>query len=91
LKKHGYDIYADGLKIYTTINSHMQQYAENAVSANMKRLQSIFDEHWRGQNPWVDSNDKEIPGFVDMIISQSWEYKKLTIDTRMIQFRRFLY
>lgn len=77
LKKHGYDLYGDGLKIYTTVNSHMQQYAENAVSINMKRLQSMFDDHWRGRNPWVDSNDKEIPGFVDMIMRQSWEYRKL--------------
>lgn len=77
LKKHGYDLYGDGLKIYTTVNSHMQQYAENAVSINMKRLQSMFDDHWIGRNPWVDSNDKEIPGFVDMIMRQSWEYRKL--------------
>lgn len=77
LKKNGYDIYADGLRIYTTINSHMQRYAEDAVSEKMKHLQSVFDEHWRGRNPWVDSDNKEIPGFVNMIMHQSWEYNKL--------------
>ncbi|KLT69411.1 MULTISPECIES: penicillin-binding protein 1A [Flavobacterium] len=37
-----YDIYKDGLKIYTTIDSRMQQYAEEAVSAHMKNLQEQF-------------------------------------------------
>lgn len=79
LKEKGYDIYADGLRIHTTMNSHMQQYAEDAVSKQMKYLQRIFDEHWDGQRPWVDNKDKEIPGFVEMIMHQSWDYKKLLI------------
>jgi penicillin-binding protein 1A len=37
-----YDIYKDGLKIYTTIDSRMQQYAEEAVQANCKYLQPYF-------------------------------------------------
>ncbi|MXO07362.1 penicillin-binding protein 1A [Flavobacterium sp. HBTb2-11-1] len=37
-----YDIYKDGLKIYTTIDSRMQQYAEEAVAAHMKNLQEQF-------------------------------------------------
>lgn len=37
-----YDIYKDGLKIYTTINSHLQQYAEQAVDENCKFLQPLF-------------------------------------------------
>ncbi|WP_029271199.1 penicillin-binding protein 1A [Flavobacterium sp. KJJ] len=37
-----YDIYKDGLKIYTTIDSRMQQYAEEAVSEHMKNLQQQF-------------------------------------------------
>jgi penicillin-binding protein 1A len=77
LKEKDYDLYADGLKIYTTVNSSMQRYAESAVTKNMKRLQRMFDEHWAGQVPWVDSRDKEITGFVDMIMRQSWDYKKL--------------
>lgn len=77
MKENNYDIYSDGLKIYTTVNSRMQQFAEDAVSAKMKYLQAIFNEHWRGLNPWVDSKDKEIEGFVDMIMRQSWEYKNI--------------
>ena len=38
-----YDLYSDGLKIYTTIDSRMQKYAEEAVGAHMPRLQAEFD------------------------------------------------
>lgn len=37
-----YNIYKDGLRIYTTIDSRMQQYAEEAVSEHMKDLQKLF-------------------------------------------------
>lgn len=77
LRKHNYDLYADGLKIYTTVDASMQKYAEAAVAKNMKRLQGIFDDHWSGRNPWVDDRYKEMPDFVNMIMKQSWEYKKL--------------
>ncbi len=50
-----YNIYTDGLKIYTTINSKMQQYAEEAVNEHMKDLQKIFVDHFKGYKdviPW---------------------------------------
>jgi penicillin-binding protein 1A len=77
LKKNKLDIYSDGLKIYTTIDSRFQDYAEKAVSSNMKRLQSVFNEHWQGRNPWVDEKDREIPGFIEMVLKQSWDYTLL--------------
>jgi penicillin-binding protein 1A len=44
-----YDIYKDGLKIYTTINSRMQRYAEEAVREHLGgELQSAFFKHWKG-------------------------------------------
>lgn len=39
-----YNIYRDGLKIYTTIDSRMQKYAEEAVYEHMENLQSYFDK-----------------------------------------------
>lgn len=39
-----YDIYRDGLKIYTTVDSRMQRYAEAAVAEHMKALQTDFDK-----------------------------------------------
>ncbi len=47
-----YNLYTDGLRIYTTINSTMQRYAEEAMTEHMKFLQKKFNEHWKGRNPW---------------------------------------
>lgn len=45
-----YDIYKDGLRIYTTINSRMQRYAEEAVREHLSNdLQPAFFKHWKGQ------------------------------------------
>tara|TARA_B110000967_G_scaffold60318_1_gene61912 strand:- start:7164 stop:9458 length:2295 start_codon:yes stop_codon:yes gene_type:complete len=65
-----YNIYDDGLKVYTTIDSRLQQYAENAVSNHMKTLQQqFFDETARrNRDPWYGEdengdlfNDTEYP------------------------------
>lgn len=45
-----YNLYKDGLRIYTTINSRMQRYAEEAVAEHMaKDLQPAFFKHWQGR------------------------------------------
>jgi penicillin-binding protein 1A len=64
-----YDIYKDGLKIYTTIDSRMQQYAEEAVSAHMKNLQEqFFIEMKNNKNaPFVNITKAE----TDRIIMQA--------------------
>lgn len=56
-----YDIYSDGLKIYTTIDSRMQTYAEQAVSEHMQQLQRQFDREKRGSaaRPY-SSNPQEL-------------------------------
>ena len=43
-----YNIYKDGLKIYTTIDSEMQGYAETAVKEHIAQLQKKFYAHWEG-------------------------------------------
>ncbi|MFM8512414.1 MAG: penicillin-binding transpeptidase domain-containing protein, partial [Bacteroidota bacterium] len=45
-------LYKDGLRIYTTIDSRMQEHAEDAVRVQMKSLQREFDQHWLGKAPW---------------------------------------
>ncbi len=81
-EENGYDLYTDGLRIVTTINSRMQQYAEQATSEKMKSLQRTFDNHWRGRNPWTDEEGNEIPGFIDSVARRTERYKTLS--------RRFL-
>ena len=59
-----YNLYEDGLKIYTTIDPKLQQYAEEAVAEKMKMLQKRFNDVWGNKNPWRDLNGDEIKDFV---------------------------
>jgi penicillin-binding protein 1A len=63
-KQNDYDLYEDGLKIYTTIDSRLQQYAEDAVNQKMKMLQKRFNNLWGTRNPWRDSKGHEIKDFL---------------------------
>ncbi|HPE99731.1 MAG TPA: transglycosylase domain-containing protein [Bacteroidales bacterium] len=63
-RTHGYDIYSSGLKIYTTLDSRIQTYAEEAVNKQMTFLQREFERHWGNENPWRDINYNEIPDFI---------------------------
>ncbi|MDP2236133.1 MAG: transglycosylase domain-containing protein [Bacteroidales bacterium] len=68
-----YDIYKDGLKIYTTINSRMQRYAEEAVREHLGgELQSAFFKHWKGQPnaPFVFP-PSEVKQEVEKILNQA--------------------
>ena len=76
-EENGYDLWEDGLKIYTTIDSRMQRYAEEAVKEHMADLQKLFDEHWKGKNPWIDDNGREIPNFLMDRIKRTEHYKML--------------
>ncbi len=76
-KENGYDLFSDGLKIYTTINSKMQEHAENAVNHQMKRLQAIFNDHWKGRNPWIDEKGFEIKDFLKTTIKRTSYFKNL--------------
>lgn len=72
------DIYNDGLKIYTTIDTRMQKYAEEAARKQMQQVQRNFNSHWRGQEPWQDENHKVIANFIEDIAKQQPVYKYLT-------------
>ncbi len=48
-----YNIFVDGLKIYTTLDQKIQKHAETAMWEHMKELQKIFDRHWRRMDPWT--------------------------------------
>ncbi|HLP94302.1 MAG TPA: transglycosylase domain-containing protein [Saprospiraceae bacterium] len=70
-----YNLYTDGLKIYTTLNAKMQQFAEESVLTQMEKLQKQFDQHWKnvkGEKPWGDDKwiDKQVEG------SQRWQSLK---------------
>lgn len=54
-----YNLYTDGLKIYTTIDSKLQAYGEKAVAKQMSDLQKQFFAHWNKQSPW-GANDQVV-------------------------------
>ena len=67
-----YNLYTDGLKVYTTIDSRIQSYAEHAVNTHMSHLQKIFDKHWRRRRkPWAKSSS------IEPFIKQSDRFMKL--------------
>ncbi|MDQ3536915.1 MAG: transglycosylase domain-containing protein [Bacteroidota bacterium] len=76
-EENGYNLYNDGLRIYTTIDSRYQQHAEEAIIENMKSLQKKFDQHWKGRNPWVDDKNREIPGYIEAVAQRTFRYRKL--------------
>ena len=76
LKETGKNLYCDGLKIYVTIDSSMQAYAEEAAKMQMKSLQDSFNIHWRGRNPWCDAYHKEIPNFIENIAHKLPQFQK---------------
>jgi len=57
-KENGYDLYEDGLKIYTTINAKMQVHAENAVAKHIAYLQKEFFKEWKMYKPWSTKHEK---------------------------------
>lgn len=66
-----YNLYTDGLKIYTTINSALQKYAEESVSEHITKIQEQYFKHWKGRKSYGD----------DALLSQAKEksnrYKRL--------------
>ncbi len=77
-----YNLYNDGLKIYTTIDSRMQQYAEDAVAKHMPRLQAEFDNQNTPKRnataPFLELDTKEIESLmrVGMRRSERWRHMK---------------
>lgn len=76
-KDRGIDLYNSGLKIYTTLDSRMQKYAEEAMTEHMGPYQDKFFDEWkkRNRNPWVDDDGREIKDFLERRIKRSDAYK----------------
>ena len=75
-----YNIYRDGLRIYTTIDSRMQQYAEDAVKEFMgKELQPLFNKHWKGQKnaPFSNVTADQIDHILETSMKRSDRYRSL--------------
>lgn len=73
--ENGFDLFEDGLKIYTTIDSRVQALAEAAVKEHMAALQERFYEHWDGRDPWVDQDGRYFPEYLNIMIKRTPQYK----------------
>jgi penicillin-binding protein 1A len=67
-----YNLYRDGLRVYTTIDSRMQRYAEEAVKEHMRDLQKTFVDHWKGRTAWSDQ-----PQIIEDAMKKSERYRIL--------------
>ncbi len=76
-----YNLYRDGLKIYTTIDSRMQQYAEKAVQDHMKKdLQKAFDKEQKGRKkaPFAwNVSEKQIKRIMTSSMKRTDRFKML--------------
>lgn len=64
-----YNLYTDGLKVYTTIDSRLQGYAEEAVKDHMSHLQKLFEKQWKGDALWRGLTEKQL------LINYEGEYR----------------
>ncbi len=74
-----YDIYKDGLKVYVTIDSRMQKYAEEAVAEHMSNLQKYFSAEQKGNKtaPFYDVDKKSIQRILTQSKKRSERYRRL--------------
>ncbi|MCX7797773.1 MAG: PBP1A family penicillin-binding protein [Melioribacter sp.] len=74
--KYGYDLYRDGLNIYTTLDSRMQRIANNAVQVHLSEFQKQFDKAWS----W-EKYKGVIDDLIDRAIKDKFEYKTAKNET----------
>ena len=83
-----YNLYTDGLKIYTTIDSRLQKFAEEAVETHISDLQKVFYNHWQGYTnaPFPEDFEPEkIDEIIDMAMRRSVRYKRLKSQGKTIE------
>jgi penicillin-binding protein 1A len=71
------NLYTSGLRIYTSVDSRMQKFAEESVREHMQAEQKLFYAHWQGRNPWVNEEMKEIKGFLRDAMKRTQRYRDL--------------
>ena len=65
-----YNLYSSGLKIYTTLDSRLQKYAEQSMKNHLSKLQNTYDEHWKGMSNLS-------PADIQPFIERSQRYQRM--------------
>ena len=81
--KYGYNLYEDGLKIYTTIHSKMQKIANKAATEHLAGYQNLFDKYWN----W-SSNKSTLDDLVDKAIKNNKSYLEARGEERKKVYRK---
>ena len=81
LKSDGsaYDLFGDGLRIYVTIDSRIQRYAEESVTEHMTDLQKAFFKEMGKRDPWIDESFQVIPNFIENAVKRTEAYRLLKV------------
>ncbi len=89
------NLFRDGLKIYTTLDSKMQTYAEESIKEHLTDLQKRFDAEQRGRKdrPFYLINDKQINSIMVNAMKRTGRYKQLknagvSEDSIMLEFKK---
>ncbi|RPD96426.1 penicillin-binding protein [Aureibaculum marinum] len=74
-----YNIYRDGLKVYVTLDSRMQKYAEEAMEEHMSNLQRVFNKQQKNNKnaPFFDLTQKEIKRNMESAMKRSNRYRRM--------------
>ncbi len=74
-----YNIYTDGLKIYTSVDSRMQRYAEEAVQEHFSNLQRVFFKKEKGRKfaPFHNVNQQEIDRLLEQAKRRTPRYRAM--------------
>ncbi|HSJ66558.1 MAG TPA: transglycosylase domain-containing protein [Anditalea sp.] len=70
-----YNLFEDGLRIYTTLDSRLQGHAEEAVREHMQSLQAAFEKEMGDRDPWIDSRGRVIPDFLETAVKRTEAYR----------------
>ncbi|RFN58723.1 penicillin-binding protein 1A [Marixanthomonas ophiurae] len=90
-----YNLYTSGLKIYTTLDKTLQQYAEEAIKEHLGKLQKTFEKEYGKSAPWLTNE-----ALVTSIVKKTQAYKKLkakdlseeaTLDSLSVKRKMWLY
>ena len=73
VEKYGFDIYRDGIQVYTTLDSRMQRHANRAVEEHIALYQKEFDKEWN----WATSPEVQVR-VIDQAIKTSPQYRRAT-------------
>ena len=74
-EENGYDLYSDGLTVYTTIDSRLQRHAERAVIEKLEEFQPMFEREWTSPGgDYMDRLWEEYPSFFRSFVRETDRY-----------------